>query len=368
MFLQKLYLQNFRNYKEVLFDIQGVDSVFLIGENGQGKTNFLESLYYVSYGKSFKAKKEDHVILHGENSFTITGVFEEEAIEKEIAIHYTNGKKTILHNKTPIKNRREMLNNFPSLVFKHSDIFFVSGSPEYQRLFLDQMLVLNHNEYLQAFQQYKKVLLQKNMALKKGLYDLISVYNEQLIDNALIIIRYRKQAIIYINNNLEKMFSFVFGEPVQLQMKYSSHWNYTIENANLDEIKQQLLDKTNSAFEQEKKQKTSVIGIHRDIIKIFFFDHDFKTVASTGQIRIISLLLRSIQANYYYLHHNKSMIYLFDDVLLEIDVEKQKRFLQYLPDAKQTFFTFLPEEDLPYILVSKSKKFFNIQNGIIKEA
>lgn len=362
--LQRLELQNFRNYKTLVIDLEEASSVFLIGKNGQGKTNFLESLYYLSYGNSFRSHKEEQVLLHGQNYYKIKGVFTKLKIEHTLEIFYRKNKKTIRLNGTIIKNRKDILNVFPCLIFKHSDIFFISGGPEYQRQYLDQNLVLNHSEYTLAFQQYKRILLYKNIALKNEEYKIISIYNEQLASFGVVLINYRKKLIEFINQHITTMFSEVFGVPIKIQLLYFPSW--PIKNIDTKNMIQRTTDFLNSRFEQEKKNKTSVSGPHRDIIKIQLDKHDFKSVASTGQIRIVSLLFRVLQAKYYYQQTKKSMVYLFDDVLLELDIEKQKNFLQKLPPTTQSFFTFLPEESLSNIIQTETKKFFNVQKGILE--
>ena len=98
------------------------------------------------------------------------------------------------------------------LFFKHSDVFYISGGPEYQREYIDQILFLNHLDYTMDYQRYKKILLQKNSALKQDRYNIIDIYNEQLASFGINITKYRYKIIQYINQYLSDMFSKIFGD------------------------------------------------------------------------------------------------------------------------------------------------------------
>lgn len=359
---------NFRNYTDLSIDIDGADTIFLIGKNGQGKTNFLEALYFLSYGNSFKTKREDQVISHGKRFYRIAGTFYNEDIKHEIEITYQKKNKKIAHNNNVIIDRKEILTVFPCLIFKHSDIFFVSGAPEFQRQYLDQMLALSHSDYTQALQQYKRVLVQKNASLKKETHSVIPIYNEQLAGFGLLLMEHRKKVVHYINQHLMNLFSEIFGKSINVYMEYAPSWNFLNDIEHTQENIQNIINKMSLQLEKEKQYKFCLSGPHRDTIRIMLNEYEFKNVGSTGQIRILSLLLRSLQTNYYFQQQLSPMVYLFDDVLLELDSEKQKRFLDCLPKAKQAFFTFLPEEHLPYLVEATKKKYFHIQNGHIEES
>ena len=117
---------------------------------------------------------------------------------------------------------------------------------------------------------------------------------------------------------------------MQVTMEYIPSWP-------LDFDYQNILDKQSNVLEKEKILQHTLSGPHRDSIKVLLNNRDFKTVGSTGQIRIISLILKALQAKYFYEIHQKPMVYLFDDVLLELDTEKQISFLKSLPQTKQSF-------------------------------
>lgn len=366
MILHNIVLINFRNFQEEHVVIDDASTVFLIGENGQGKTNFLESLYYLGYGTSFRAKREEHVVNYNENFYRIKGTFMKDSLKHTIEIHYTDRKKNILFNGTRIKNRREILHHYPCLIFKYTDIQYVMGGPEYQREYLDQVLFLNHSKYIQSFQHYKKTLLQKNACLKQEDTRMIPIFNETLAVHGHTIMKYRRRLVEYLNQYVEDLFSEVFGKKEKLALKYKPNWKVACDTP-AETAQKHILSILQNNAEEEQRFKMAVSGPHRDAVKILLHGKEAKNYASTGQIRLISLLLRLLQAQYYYTHNDVSMIYLFDDVLLEIDPEKQQRFLTTLPTPQQSFFTFLPQEKLSRMIQSNSKKFYYIKEGHIIE-
>ena len=109
-----------------------------------------------------------------------------------------------------------------------------------------------------------------------------------------------------------------------------------------------------------------ISGPHKDKIAFSLSGHGFKEHASTGQVRLLSLLIRAVQAEYYALHTQKRMVYLFDDVLLELDELKRTVFLQTLPQATQNFFTFLPDEKLPESFLTDSRM-YSVEGGSLEK-
>ncbi len=294
MLLDSLVLRNFRNYSNQKINVEGVETIFLIGENGQGKTNFLEAIYYLSYGTSFRTKTQEHLLKHNEEGFYIKAEFKEEGIKHSITARYKNKKKEILFNENKIQNTHETIEVFPSIIFKHSDIFFVVGGPEYQRMFLDQTISLVDFGYLKALREYKRCIHQKNMALKTKRYDLISTYNKILTEKGLVIIENRRKAVLFFSKRIESLFSYVFTKEaasILVSIEYKPNWRAT--------NKEKIFEELEHYKELEKKMSFCCSGPHRDRLFFGFSERPLKTVASTGQIRLFSLILRVLQAEYY---------------------------------------------------------------------
>ncbi len=359
--LQNITLINFRNFSFVDVNIQQASTVFLLGENGHGKTNFLEALYCLSYGSSFRKQKDDHLIKHKEKAYSLKGSFiNSHGIDYTISLEYTDSKKKIYYNNSLVKSRQEIIDNYPCIIFKHGDFSLLTGSTDIQRQFLDQTLSLCFFSYLELLKVYNRCLRQKNMALKQIHIDrnVLYAYNTVLSDVGTTIIQYRKKFVQFISERIVPLFKKISGEELNVTTEYVSTWK--------TENKQETLTYINNHMNMEIKAKYCLSGPHRDKIVSFLDSYPLKQTASTGQTRLLSLLLRIAQSEYYVQYKNKLPTYLFDDVLLEIDSKKQLRFLDELPKTNQAFFTFLPNETIPNVISTDSRTFF-IKNGTVKE-
>ena len=131
---------NFRNIKNDTIDISARE-VYFVGENGQGKSNILESLYYAAYGNSFRTYTDSQIVKNGEKDFSINSLFNNEKLgTQKISVIYENNKKRIEKNGKRVQDRKEIINTIPCILFSHDDMRFATGEPECRRFFVDQSL------------------------------------------------------------------------------------------------------------------------------------------------------------------------------------------------------------------------------------
>jgi DNA replication and repair protein RecF len=247
--------------------------------------------------------------------------------------------KQILFNDKPVSDRKELIQNIPCIVFSHGDIAFVSGSPDMQRHFFNQTLSLQHPYFIDLLRRYRKILRQRNALLKERRMDLLEVYDEQWVQVGCDIQQLRAQTVEAFNATFSEIHREVSGISEELSIQYRPSWR-------------EWSDK-NHAYGMVRERRphdvgygTSTSGPHRDRFVFRLGNRDFTNTASTGQLRLVSLVLRVAQAVYFAEGTGKRPVLLIDDVLLELDAEKRQRFLAALPDYEQAFFTFLPDE--PY--------------------
>ena len=144
---------NVRNLENQEVDISSSD-VFFIGENGQGKTNLIETIYLLCYGSSFRTKKDDLIKSYGKDEVWIRGTYSlTEGLVNTIFFTIKKKKKEIYFNKKKVKDRKELVHNIPCIIFSHNDIQFIGGSPEKQRWFFNQTINLYNTLYIN---NYKK--------------------------------------------------------------------------------------------------------------------------------------------------------------------------------------------------------------------
>jgi len=330
---------HFRNLEKASVDLQGKKNIFLVGPNGQGKTNFLELVYYLCFASSFRTRSDQLICKIGENDFYCGSEFRTgESIKSRIDIKYQDKKKEIRLNNNPIYDRKELVYQIPCIVFCHEDIQFVNGQPERKRWFFDQTLSLKYPFYLDSLRNYRKILKERNAVLKSRKENLLEIYSVQLVKAGLELQRRREEVIIWFNRYISDYFAEVSGHQGSFTLDYRPSW----KEAKTEKEAYIQLDKKKKL---EMDKGLTLSGPHRDNFNMIYQGNNFIDTGSTGQMRLISLLLRIIQSRFFTEEGQQKPVFLLDDVLLEIDREKRERFLKMLPDYEQAFFTFLPGDD-----------------------
>ena len=352
---------SFRNLTDSETDVRGRD-IFLVGENGQGKSNFLEALYFCSYASSFRGARDSDMARTGENAFSVSSGFDNN-INNNLNITYREKEKKIILDGKKIDDRKELLRVTPSIIFCHEDMDFVSGTPERRRWFFDQTRSLWDSLYLEDLQKYRYVLKNRNLLLRNLQQGINKSENEatllaldpQLSRYGLELSGKRRETAEEFSAVFEPLYKAISGID-GINIKYTSSWKAD----SIDGIMEHLAEKQHIDI----SMGVSRSGPHRDRYSFLRGGMDFSGNASTGQRRLLALLLRIAQAKIFSERTGNKPVFLLDDVLLELDGEKRKRFISLLPEYEQAFYTFLPIE--PYESYRKSDTIvYNVENGSI---
>ena len=348
---------NFRNIEnsEVFLSDK---NVFLVGNNGQGKTNFLESIYLLSVGSSFRTKNDSLLLKTGCKDMSLIACFDKNGKKSELKIKISKGKKEIEIDQNKIMNRKELIKNYPCIPFIHDDINFVSGSPSLRRLFVNQTISLFDLSFIDSLRSYNKIIRYRNILLKKKKNDLLEIYDEKAAENGLEIQQKREILTNNFNSIFSSMYKTISETDINLKIKYIPSWKDCNTVADIKEY----LDKNKN---RDFSFGTTTTGPHRDKILFYYENRDFSETASTGQIRLASIILRAAQALFITQKTGILPILLLDDVLLEIDYNKRKRFIQNLPEYEQAFFTFLPDQKL--MDFENYNSYYGVKLGKIKK-
>lgn len=344
---------NFRNITNDTLDILSKE-VFFVGENGQGKTNILESLYISAYGASFRTKNDGEICTNGTDSYSVRILFKDQKERTNtISVVYNNGKKRIDKNAKQIPDRKELVNTIPCVLYSHDDLDFATGSPERKRFFIDQVLSMYDNTYIDIIRNYKKILRTRNAVIKEKRNEVLDILDSQLAQSGLEVVQRRRNAICEFNQIFSRLYFEVSGIKA-VTIDYSPSW----KKNDLSNVMIHLAERRNLDF----SLGSSTSGPHRDRIRFVKGGKSFVSTASTGQRRLLSLLLRTAQAQFYTEKKEKKPVLLMDDVLLELDPEKRQRFTALLPEYDQLFCTFLPGE--PYERYQRSStRVYHVEGG-----
>ncbi|MFP4066153.1 MAG: DNA replication/repair protein RecF [Spirochaetaceae bacterium] len=331
---------NFRNLADTEIEVSS-PRVFLVGENGQGKTNFLETIYVLCYGASFRTRRDERLCREGADRLKLLGRLTDPRGERhEIVYGWGGGKKTIRLNGKSLVDRKDLVFILPCIIFAHDDIEFVYGAPERQRFFFDQTLSLYDPLFIDVLRNYRRILRERNAALKQGRLDLLDVYDRRLAEAGCEMLAKRREAVSAFNETFSRLFSRVSGFEEPMHIEYRPSWRLKEGSADTEAAIEQLYRRR----ERDRVMTTTTSGPHRDRFIFRYRGADFTETASTGQLRLVSLILRVAQAGFFASRSGRRPVLLLDDVLLELDPLRRGRFLEALPSYEQAFFTFLPDE------------------------
>jgi len=358
MFFKYLRTTSFRNLADSEV-FTGAKDVFLVGENGQGKTNFLEALYFCAYASSFRTIRDSEIARNGEKDFCAE-VKLADSVNDEILVKFENGKKTVFINNKRAEDRKELLSIAPSIVFCHEDMEFVGGSPERRRWFFDQTLSLYDPVYLDDLRRFRKVLKTRNAVLRENAPEaVLDALDPQFVMYGLKLMEKRESAA----ESFSKVFSLLYEEVSGISgitVQYTNTWKHRSLETN------DIIKHLQQRRPVEIAAGLSLSGPHRDKYQFTHNGSDFTIKASTGQRRLLALLLRAAQASCFSAVTGLKPVFLLDDVLLEMDSEKRRRFLLVLPEYDQAFYTFLPDE--PYQRYQKEDTIvYNVSGGAVKK-
>jgi DNA replication and repair protein RecF len=330
----------FRNLEDAVVNTDTHD-IFLVGKNGQGKTNFLEALYFCSYAASFRGVRDNELINSSEKDCSVSADISTAFVPQKLIIKIENNVKIAVIDGKKIDDRKNLLSLIPSVVFCHEDMDFITGSPERRRWFFDQNRSLYDLQYLDDFRRYRKILRTRNSVLKETQItqnvDMLDALDVQLAEYGSRLMTKRLIEAEKFSALFEPIYEAVASID-RIQVKYHPSWKET----DIELITKKLA--------QDRQREIifgmSLSGPHRDRYQFIRGKKNFVETASTGQLRLLALLLRVSQTARYKEMTGDCPVLLLDDVLLELDGEKRRRFLAVIPEYEQAFFTFLPEESI----------------------
>jgi len=372
MFFTSLRTTSFRNLIDAEF-FTGAKDIFLIGENGQGKTNFLEAVYFCAYASSFRTVRDSELVCNLLKDFSAKAKIAN-SINDEILVKFENNKKFIFINDKRAEDRKELLSVAPCIVFCHEDMEFITGSPERRRWFFDQTLSLYDPVYLDDLRRYRRVLKTRNLilrdlSLKKQDTDaVLDALDPQFASYGLKLMEKREKAAKEFSCVFSSLYNDVAGIS-GITVRYIQSWKNPVKNNSEDYTPSvdQVITHLKERQANDIAAGISLSGPHRDRYQfsqqaMSHNESDFTLKASTGQRRLLALLLRTAQACRFSKETRQNPVLLLDDVLLEMDGEKRRKFLSALPAYDQAFFTFLPDE--PYQRYKKEDTLiYNVSGG-----
>lgn len=351
MIIEKIFIKNFRNIKEGLFE-PNKDINVIFGDNANGKTSYIESIYSISNLKSFRTHKISEAVNDKSKSFSIECNYKN-LVQSNLKLVVDRNSKQFLKDSNKSKIDDYLWSIF-TIVFKPDDILLVNGSPVKRRELIDKAIFFTDKKHISILNKYYKIVANKNINLRENKINEIDNWNHLIAKYSSVIVSTRNRYIDKINsilqNNLNN-FDSNYKITKSLEMKDSELFDYFCE-----ELKNNI--------DREIKYKHSIVGSHRQNIDFCIDNKSLKIYGSQGQKRAFILLFRSSQIIDFENINNFTPILLLDDMASELDHNNKNIFLNILDNfSGQTFITTTDSK-----LFSNSDKvsYFCVEDGNIK--
>lgn len=372
MYLEQLHLQNFRNYQDQ-FVILGAPKTILVGANAQGKSNLLEAVELLSTLRSHRTNRDRDLILDGESVGQISAQLQRDSglVDLRLTLHDTGRRNAMVHSET-VKRQLDFLGYINTVQFSCLDLDLVRGGPGERRDWLDAVLVQLEPVYAHLLQQYQQALKQRNAFLKRlraienphADPQQLLIWNQQLATLGARVIQRRHRMLGRLEPLAQSWHQAISGKTEHLALEY--HPNVRHDLAQPEQLFPEFLAQMQGKAIAEYHQATSLVGPHRDEVHLTINQTPARQYGSQGQQRTLVLALKLAELQLIEEVIGEPPILLLDDVLAELDLNRQNQLLDAIQDRFQTLITttHLGAFDAKWL---QSAEIFSVEAGQLTE-
>lgn len=385
MYLKSLELKNYRNYDHIDLDFDK-DSILLVGNNGKGKTNMLESIHYLSAGRSHRTHVQDELLKWGREYTLIRGKIlsgnKRTRHLVEIEIRKDNDLKIKVDGIYRSK-KADFISILPSVIFSPDDLKIIKSDAGERRNFLDSILEKIYRDYSSLRLQYQKILAQRNSLLKSvtgrltgSHLDTLDAWNDNLVKYGLHIMMRRNELVASIRESFRDRIKTFFKDTVpEIQYIFSWERNGKTQQDCLPEtdviadsisLRETFKRKLEENLDSDIIRKSTAAGPHRDDMAVFFDGRDIRSFGSQGQQRIAAISLKLCEIQVLKERLNTDPVLLLDDVLSELDMQRRKRLVGIISGRFQTFVTATNISYLDKLDIDFGSRFLVKDDNIVK--
>ncbi len=357
MIIKSLELENFRNYKSLNIEFdKGVN--ILYGDNAQGKTNILEAIYVSATTKSHKGAKDKEIINFEAEEAHIKTYLDKEGLERRVDMHLRKSKsKGIAIDTVRLKKAAQLLGLLNVVFFSPEDLSIIKDAPAQRRRFVDMELCQLDQNYLYDLNQYNKIIAQRNKLLKdmynnQDLKNMLGIWDMQIITYGQKIIKRRRLFVDQLNEIIDDIHYKLSGGKERIKVEYAPY----VSEDNFEEM-------LKKAREKDIKLKSTSVGPHKDDFIFIVNGIDIRTYGSQGQQRTAALSLKLSEIELVKKITGDNPVLLLDDVLSELDSNRQNHLLNNIGDI-QTIITCTGLEDFVNNRI-KINKIFKVETGVV---
>lgn len=343
MHLDNLQIYRFRNLKNVKIQFRtGLNLIY--GNNGQGKTNILEAIYFLVTGRSFRTNEEREIIPWDDEEYEATlirSILHNSKGESKLLISFNRKEKHIHINGSPLRRLGQLFGHLNAVLFTPDDLKLVRGTPAARRRFLDLALCQVSPVYLHALQSYNVALKQRNALLKRSkerpdINAELNIYDSQLAESGAVIAEFRGNMLNYFENSAQAHYSGISNQKEMLTLKYKP--SLSVGKSEM-ETKEAFLKAFQNNHREDIFRQTTSVGPHRDDFHFFLDHHNAHDFASQGQQRSCVLALKMAEVDFITDKTSELPLLMLDDLMGELDHLRRDALLSGLNPNIQTIIT-----------------------------
>ena len=359
MFVESIELNNYRNFDSLKVEFSPGVNIFF-GDNAQGKTNLLESIYVSGTLRSHRGSRDKELIRFGEDEAHIRLFFRKDSLSHRLDVHLKKNKsKGVAVDGVPVRRSGELLGMMHIVFFSPEDLSIIKEGPAGRRRFLDMELSQIDKGYLQQLIAYNKILNERNNLLKQinlypALIETLDGWDEQLLTAGQFLIKKREEFVQFLDEMMARIHSQLTGGKEQMKVEYE-------KNVSADEFERKL----QTSRKRDLKVKMSMTGPHRDDLLFEVKGVDIRRFGSQGQQRTAALSLKLAEIELVKRAIKDTPVLLLDDVLSELDSSRQ----QYLLDSIHDIQTLITCTGIDDFIENKFQlnKVFHVADGVVCE-
>lgn len=328
MHLKTLNLINYKNFKNQTFEFNSKVNCF-VGSNGVGKTNILDAIYHLSFGKSYFNPIASQNIKHGEDFFVVDGRYSKDLKEEKIIVSLKKGGKKVIKRNSKSYNRfSDHIGLLPLVIISPVDRDLITEGSDLRRKFIDGVISQNDKIYLDQIIRYNKILFQRNSLLKQFYlsrtfdHDTIEIYDEQLSKIGNLIFNKRKEFLELFSPIFFEKYSIISNNKEKVNLNYKSK----LKNHRLQDL---LI----SNIEKDKVLQYTSVGTHKDDIEFLIGNYPIKKFGSQGQQKSFLIALKLAQYEVLKAKSGNSPILLLDDIFDKLDSKRVKQIIKMVNDS-----------------------------------
>ena len=336
MFASQIHLKNFRNYREATLTAPP-GLILVVGANGAGKTNLLEAVHFLALGRSFRTSRDRDLVRRGEDALAVRATVQSSCGEQLFALDYGAAGKTAAVNDETIPRLIDYVGTLAVVAFGPDDLALAKGEPAVRRRFVDVWLGQESREYLYTLQRYYAVLRSRNALLARAAPRAErEPYDHELVAAGARLTLNRGKAAAGLAAAAAAAYAELAPEEEDFVVEYAPAVPC---DGDEEEVARAFERKLQERRGDEERRRQTLVGPHRDDLRLAVKGRDARRFASEGQQRTAALSLRVAQFRLLKKSRGDAPLLLLDDVASELDADRQERLADVVAGAEQVFFT-----------------------------